>query len=111
MLFLGLLFIIAYDNKFTLTIAFQIEKVKSQLSGRGGINGTRPIRSGRSMLSLILRGVQAFQIWKQNFDPWVGGDGLDMYQQLEGGFGSMRAILPIWGLGAKNGSKTENLKE
>ena len=72
MLFLGLLFIIAYDNKFTLTIAFQIEKVKSQLSGRGGINGTRPIRSGRSMLSLILRGVQAFQIWKQNFDPWVG---------------------------------------
>ena len=33
-----------------------------------------------------------------------------MYQQLEGGFGSMRAILPILGLGEKNGSKTETLK-
>ena len=39
------------------------------------------------------------------------GDVLDMYPQLEGGFGSMHAILPMRGLGAKNGSKTENLKE
>ena len=46
--------------------------------------------------------VQAFPIWKHDFDVWVGGDGLDMYQQLEGGFGSMLAILPILGLGAKN---------
>ena len=38
---------------------------------------------------------QAFQFRKHDFDLWVGGDGLDMYQQLEGGFGSMRAILPI----------------
>ena len=33
-----------------------------------------------------------------------------MFQQLKGGFGSMQAILPIWGLGAKNGSKTETKK-
>ena len=41
-----------------------------------------------------------------NFDLWVGGDGLDMYQQLERGFGSMGAMLPIWGLGRKKGAKT-----
>ena len=40
------------------------------------------------------KGVQAFQFLKHNFELWVGGDGLDMYPQLEGGFGSMRAILP-----------------
>ena len=27
-------------------------------------------------------GVQAFQFLKPDFDLWVGGDGLDMYQQL-----------------------------
>ena len=54
--------------------------------------------------------VQAFQFRKHYFDLWVGGDGLDMFQQLKGGFGSMQAILPIWGLGAKNGSKTETKK-
>ena len=43
-------------------------------------------------LQYWLRGrVQAFQVWKHDFDLWVAGDGLDMYQQLEGGFGSMRA--------------------
>ena len=30
--------------------------------------------------------VQAFQFRKHDFDLWVGGDGLGMYQQLEGGF-------------------------
>ena len=39
--------------------------------------------------------VQAFQFLKHDFDPWVGCDGLDIYQQLKDGFGSMRAILPI----------------
>ena len=24
------------------------------------------------------------------------GDGMDMFQQLEGGFGTMRAILSMW---------------
>ena len=41
---------------------------------------------------------------KTHFDLCVEGDGLDMYQQLKGGFESMRAILAMWGLGAKNGS-------
>ena len=56
-------------------------------------------------------GVQAFQFRKHDFDLWVGGHGLDMFQQLQGGFGSMRAILPISGLRAKNGSKTGILDE
>ena len=47
-------------------------------------------------------------IWKHDFDLWVEGDDLDMYQQHEGGFESMHAILPMWGIRAKNGSKTEN---
>ena len=34
-----------------------------------------------------------------------------MYQQLEGGFGSMRTILPMSGLGAKMGQKNDNLQE
>ena len=58
----------------------------------------------------VLRGVQAFHFLKHDFDLWVGGDGLDKYQQLEGGFGSISAILPMRGLRAKNGSKAENLK-
>ena len=33
-----------------------------------------------------------------------------VYSQLEGGFGSARAILYMCGLGAKNGSKTETKK-
>ena len=57
-----------------------------------------------------LRGVQAFQFWKHDFEIWIWGDGLGKYQQLEGGFGSMRVILPNWSFGAKNGSKTENFK-
>ena len=39
------------------------------------------------------------------------GDGLEMYPQLEGGFGSMRAMLPMWGFGAKNGAKTKSYTE
>ena len=40
--------------------------------------------------------IKAFQFRKHDFDLWVRGDGLDMYQQFWGGFESMRAILPIW---------------
>ena len=40
-------------------------------------------------------GVQAFQFRKHYFDIWVRGGSPDMYQQLKGGFGSMRAIRPI----------------
>ena len=50
--------------------------------------------------------VAPFQFWKHDFDLWAGGDGLDMHQQLERGFGSMGAMLPIWGLGRKKGAKT-----
>ena len=54
--------------------------------------------------SLHLRG-KGFRPF--NFDLWVGGGGLDMCQQLNGGFGSKSTILPFWVFGAKNGSKTE----
>ena len=37
-------------------------------------------------------------ILKIRFCAMGWGDGLDMYQQLLGGFGSMRAILPMRGL-------------
>ena len=40
-------------------------------------------------------GIQAFQFRKHDFDLWVRSDGLDMYQQLEGGFGFMCAILLV----------------
>ena len=43
----------------------------------------------------IRGGVQAFQFRKHDFDLLVGGDNMDMYQQLQGGLRSMRAILPI----------------
>ena len=36
------------------------------------------------------------------------GGGLDIDPQLEGSFGSMRAMLPMRGLGAKNKSETLN---
>ena len=51
--------------------------------------------------------LQSFETWARNliikegggqafqFRPTGWGDGLDMYQQLQDGFESMRAILPI----------------
>ena len=33
---------------------------------------------------------------------------LDIYLQFESGFGSMRAMLPMRGLGAKKGPKTKS---
>ena len=43
------------------------------------------------------RNVQVFisLISQYDSEPWVGADGLDMYPQLEGGIGSMRAMLPM----------------
>ena len=46
-------------------------------------------------LLYIKGGVQALNFWKHHFELWVWGDGLDMYPKLEGGFESMRAMLPI----------------
>ena len=37
----------------------------------------------------------------------VGGEGQDTSWHFEGSFGSIRAILPMWGLGAKTGAKTK----
>ena len=51
-----------------------------------------------------------FEITILGYGLGVMTDGPDMYSQPEGGFGMMRSILPTWGLGAKNGPKTENLK-
>ena len=58
--------------------------------------GSRPFKFENTILTYGL-GVMAWTV--------------NMYQQLECGFGSMHTILPIWGLGAKIGSKTEILKE
>ena len=62
---------------------------------------------------LFLRGVQAFKFWKHDSELWVWGDGLGICPQLEGGFGSMHAMLPNWvqKMGAKNGPKTKSLTE
>ena len=51
-------------------------------------------------IKTLIKGVQAFHFWKHDFKLCLG-----MYPQLEGGFGSMRAILPMWGLRANNGLK------
>ena len=60
---------------------------------------------------LLLRGgVQGQNFWKGNFKLRVGGYGQDMYQQLKGGFGSINPMLPIWGIGAKNGPNLKKLR-
>ena len=41
----------------------------------------------------IFKGVQAQHLWKDDLEPWAGGHGQDMYQQLEGGFGSINPML------------------
>ena len=42
----------------------------------------------------MVLGGSGFLILKTLFELWAGADGLDMYPQLKGGFGSMRALLP-----------------
>ena len=51
-------------------------------------------------------GVQAFHFGKNDFELGVGGEGQDTSRNFEGSFGSIRAILPMRGLGAKTGAKT-----
>ena len=51
-------------------------------------------------------GVQAFHFGKNDFELGVVGDGEDTSRHFEGSFRSIRAILPVRGLGAKNGAKT-----
>ena len=40
-------------------------------------------------------GVQDYHFGKNNFELGVGGEGQDTSRHFEGGFGSMRAILPM----------------
>ena len=48
-----------------------------------------------------------YELEKHNFELWVDGDGLEMYTQIQSGFGYMRAILPR----SKKWVKTGNFKE
>ena len=51
-------------------------------------------------------GVQVFHFGKTDFELGVGGEGQDTSRHFEGSFWSIRAILPMRGLGAKTGAKT-----
>ena len=62
----------------------------------------RKLKGGRG-------GVQAYIFLKHYFEIQIGGDGLDTYPTPRGGFGSIRVILPMWGLGAKKVPKIEFL--
>ena len=53
--------------------------------------------------------VQAYHFGKKNFELGVGREGHDTSQHFEGSFESIRAILPMRGLGAKTGAKTKIL--
>ena len=53
----------------------------------------------------------AYYFGNLDFEIWVEGVGQDTFQPFEGGFGSMRAMLPMWGLGAKMGPKIKILNK
>ena len=65
-----------------------------------------PQLKGSYKRAIFLKGwggrAAAQNFWKIDFELWVGGHGQDMYQQLEGGFGPINPMLPMWGLGAKS---------
>ena len=46
--------------------------------------------------------VQAYCMGKNYFELGVRGEGQDTNRHFEGGFGSKRAWLAMWGLKAKN---------
>ena len=54
-------------------------------------------------------GGQACYFGNLNFEILVEGVGQDTSQPFEGSFGSMRAMLPVWGLAAKIKSKTKDV--
>ena len=60
-----------------------------------------------------LRGgeVHPSQLGKHDFELGVECGDQDMSRHFGGGFKSMRAILPMLGLGAKNGPKNQNLNQ
>ena len=49
------------------------------------------------MVFVHIKGVQACHFGNLDFEIWVEGVGQDTSQPFEGGFGSMRAMLPMWG--------------
>ena len=61
----------------------------------------------RFSFNFTLRGAQAFNFGNFDFEIWVEGEGQDTSQNFKGGFGSMRTILPMWGVGAKLGPKSK----
>ena len=58
---------------------------------------------------LINGGGSGLSIRKKDFELGVGGEGQDTSRNFEGSFGSIRAMLPMWGLGAKTEAKTKIL--
>ena len=52
-------------------------------------------------------GVQAYHFGKKDFELGVGGEGQDTSRNFGGSFGSIRALLPMRGLGEKTGTKTK----
>ena len=48
-----------------------------------------------SLVSLRVRGVQAYHFGKKDFELGVGGEGQDTSRHFEDSFGSIRAILPM----------------
>ena len=64
------------EKSFELT-NFKLKKVKISWISHGTLLMIRYLGMHR-----LRGGVQAFQFRKHEFDLWVGGDGLDMYQQL-----------------------------
>ena len=60
---------------------------------------------GGLILGGLRGGVQAYNFEKHDFELGVVGEGPGKSQHFGGSFGSMRAMLPMWGLGAKNGTK------
>ena len=52
-------------------------------------------------------GVQACNFEKRNFSLGIKGEGQDTSGHFADGFGSMRAMLPMLGLGAKIGHETK----
>ena len=58
----------------------------------------------------LLRGFQAFQIWKYDFDQWVGVTAWTCTNNLRVVLGPCAQNCPCEASEQKNGSKTENCK-
>ena len=77
-----------YERSRDITSFYEILR---DFTGDDGISREITIIHGRSSL----RGVQASQLGKLDFEIWVEGEGQDMSQHFGDVFGSLRAILPM----------------